>query len=167
MTRMRILLAALFTVALGAVAQADGHGGIHATAPWSRATGKLAHSAVVYVTLENTGNASDRLVAASTPVAGRAELHTHIHDGNVMRMREVKSIEVGPHAKVRLQPGGLHVMLMGLTQPLVEGRSFPLTLNFEHAGSVEVQVTVGVPEGAEQSNMKHDMKMGEKKKQGG
>ncbi len=145
MTRMRILLAALFTVALGAVAQADGHGGIHATAPWSRATGKLAHSAVVYVTLENTGNASDRLVAAATPVAGRAELHTHIHDGNVMRMRQVKSIEVGPHAKVRLQPGGLHVMLLDLKGPLKKGSHFPLTLRFEKAGAIKLDVAVMGP----------------------
>jgi periplasmic copper chaperone A len=145
MTRTRILLAALFTVALGAMAQAHDQAGIHASAAWSRATGKMAHSAVVYMTLENTGGASDRLVSASTPVAGRAQLHTEIKDGDVMKMREVKSVEVGPHAKVRLQPGGLHVMLMDLKGPLTKGSHFPITLHFEKAGAIKLEVAVKSP----------------------
>jgi periplasmic copper chaperone A len=134
----------IFTAAvfLAATAQAHDPAGIQASAPWARATGKLAHSAVVYMVLENTGDASDRLVSASTPAAGRAELHTHIKDGNIMRMREVKSIEVGPHAKVRLQPSGLHVMLVDLKGPLKEGTHFPLTLKFEKAGEVKLEVAV-------------------------
>ena len=145
MIRMRILLALLVTAALGATAHADDSAGIHASAAWSRATGKMAHSAVVYMELENTGNVSDRLVSASTPVAGRAQLHTEIKDGNVMRMREVKSVEVGPHAKVRLQPSGLHVMLMDLKGPLKKGSHFPITLHFEKAGAVTLDVAVKSP----------------------
>jgi copper(I)-binding protein len=102
----------------------------------------MAHSAVTYMILENTGNASDRLLSASTPVAKVTELHTHIADGNVMRMRPVKTIDVGPHAKVRLQPGGLHVMLIDLKGPLAAGSSFPLTLKFEKAGEITVDVAV-------------------------
>ena len=81
-------------------------------------------------------------MSASTPVANKAELHTHIKDGDVMKMREVQSIEIGPHSKVMLKPGGLHVMLMGLKEPLVKGSHFPLTLVFEKAGKMTVDVSV-------------------------
>ena len=142
MTPMRTLLTVVFVACLGTAAHAQSDAGIHASAPWARATGRMAHSAVVYMVLENSGEAGDRLVAASTPAAGRAELHTHIRDGNILRMREVKSIEVGPHAKVSLQPSGLHVMLLDLKGPLKEGSHFPLTLRFEKAGDITLDVAV-------------------------
>ena len=130
--------AASLALAQGAQA-ADG---IQVTEPWARATGKTARSAVAYLSVENTGDAADTLVAASTPAAGRVALHTHIKDGDVMRMRAVQSIEVGPRSKVRLQPGGLHLMLTELKGPLAEGSHFPLTLRFEKAGEVTVEVAV-------------------------
>src|SRR5690606_10830983 len=78
----------------------------------------------------------------SSPVAETAELHTHIKDGEVMRMRPVEAIEVPAGGSVTLKPGGDHVMLMSLRAPLKEGETFPLTLIFEHRGSREVDVTV-------------------------
>jgi copper(I)-binding protein len=116
--------------------------GVKVSEPWARAAGKRAHAAVAYLTLENFGDAADKLVSASTPAAGRVELHTHIKDGDVMRMRPVQSIEVGPHAKVTLKPGGLHLMLLDLKGPLEKGVTFPLTLRFEKAGEVTVEVAI-------------------------
>lgn len=116
--------------------------GVKVAEPWARATGKMAHAGAAYLTLENTGDAGDKLVSASSPAAGRVELHTHIQDGNVMRMRPVQSIEVGPHAKVTLKPGGLHLMMLDLKGPLEKGASFPLTLRFEKAGEVTVEVAI-------------------------
>lgn len=145
MKLMRTILTLILVVHAGAVALAQAPqntSGIRVTDPWSRAVGKMAHSAVTYMTLENTGDASDRLLSASAPVAGKVELHTHIADGTVMRMRAVQAIDVGPHAKVRLQPGGLHVMLIDLKGPLAAGSSFPLTLKFEKAGEITVDVAV-------------------------
>jgi copper(I)-binding protein len=115
---------------------------VKVTNAWARASAKSAKAGAAYLTLENAGDAADKLVSASTPVSGRAELHTHIKDGNVMRMREVQHIEVGPHAKVSLKPGGLHVMLMDLKGPLEKGSHFPLTLVFEKAGPVTVEVAI-------------------------
>lgn len=120
-------------------------GDIKVMNPWARASAKMARAGAAYVTLENTGDTADKLVSASAPVADKAELHTHIKDGDVMKMREVASIEVGPHAKVALKPGGLHVMLIGLKKPLEKGSHFPLTLNFEKAGKMTVEVTVEGP----------------------
>ena len=116
--------------------------GIQVSDPWARATGKAAHSGVAYLALENSGGASDTLVSASTPAAGRVELHTHIKDGDIMRMRQVQSVEIGARSKVQLKPGGVHLMLLDLKGPLAEGTHFPLTLRFEKAGEVTVEVAV-------------------------
>lgn len=94
--------------------------------------------------------AADRLLGGSTPVAGRVELHSMKMEGDVMRMREVEAIELPAGQPVALQPGGLHLMLMELKSPLKNGDRFPLTLKFEKAGElqVEVQVRTQAPGGA-------------------
>jgi copper(I)-binding protein len=94
------------------------------------------------MTLRNRGAAPDRLIAAASPVARVVELHTHIREGEVMRMRPVPDIPVPAGQTVELRPGGLHVMLIGLTAPLVEGARVPLTLRFERAGEVAVDLAV-------------------------
>jgi len=93
------------------------------------------------VTIRNTGGA-DRLLSASTPAAGRTELHTMLRDGDIMRMRQVEAIALPANGAVSLAPGGLHIMLLGLTRPLVVGESVPLTLVFEQAGAVTLQLAV-------------------------
>ena len=111
-----------------------------------------SNGAAYFAMLENTGNAADRLLRASTPVATRVELHTMAVDAQgVMRMREIDGIALAPHAKIRMRPGsGLHLMLVGLKQPLKDGTRFPMTLEFERAGKVEVTVIVqsDIPGGA-------------------
>ena len=110
--------------------------------PWARASAGAHRTGAAYLTLVNHGDKVDRLVGASTPAAERAELHAHLHENGVMRMRQVEAIEVHPGEPAVLAPGGLHVMLMGLAKPLEEGARFPLTLRFEKAGEVTVQVAV-------------------------
>jgi len=144
MTAMRILtLAVLMTFATGAaLAQGGKTGSIEVEHPWARATAPSARNGAAYLTLTEHGGGVDRLVSVSTPVAGKAELHTTLMDNGVMKMRPLDTIEVTPGASTKLQPGGMHIMLLGLTQPLVNGKAFPLTLTFEKAGSVTVQVDV-------------------------
>ena len=108
--------------------------------PWARATAGNASTGAAYMTIESA--APDKLVGASTPIAGRAELHEHVDQGGVMRMRSVDAVPVRPGTPTVLKPGGLHVMLMELKRPLKEGDSFPLTLRFERAGPREVMVRV-------------------------
>ena len=117
-------------------------GSVKVMEPWARASAKTARAGAAYMVLENAGGAPDKLVSASSPVSNSVELHTHIKDGDIMRMREVESIAVGPQSTVRLQPGGLHVLFIGLKGPLTKGESFPLTLVFEKAGEVTVEVPV-------------------------
>jgi periplasmic copper chaperone A len=110
--------------------------------PWARASLGNAPNSAVYMTLETTGAQSDRLVASSTPVAGKAELHSHSMAGDIARMRPVEAVEVAPGAPTVLAPGGLHIMLVGLKQKLAPGDSVPLTLVFEHAGAITIEAPV-------------------------
>lgn len=110
--------------------------------PWARATIGQVTTAAAYLTVVNHGEAGDRLVAVSTPAAERAELHSVIMDEGVMKMRAVEAIEVAGKEATALEPGGYHVMLMGVHDALEAGDAFPLTLTFETAGSVEVEVHV-------------------------
>ena len=110
--------------------------------PFARATPPGAKVAGVFVAVENTGSQSDRLLSVSTPMAGVAELHEMSVDAGVMRMRGITTLEVRPGEKVQLKPGGYHVMLSELKQPLKVGDKFPMTLKFQNAGAVEVSVWV-------------------------
>jgi len=117
--------------------------------PHARPTVPQQPSGAAYLTLENRGDVSDRLLSLSSPVARSAEIHTMSMDGDVMRMREVGSLDLAPAAKVEMKPGhGYHIMLMGLKQPLKAGDRFPLTLNFERAGKIEISVLVDSQESA-------------------
>jgi copper(I)-binding protein len=143
MTRARLILAlaAALWVAAPALAQAPQQP-IQVTGAWARSTPPGAKTAAAYFTVVNTGAASDRLVAVSTPAAGAADVHRSFDDNGVMKMRPAGPLDVRPNTPVVLSPGGLHVMMMDLKQPLADGQDFPLTLVFEKAGPVQVSVHV-------------------------
>jgi copper(I)-binding protein len=107
---------------------------------WAGATPGKAENGAAYLTIQSP--TADRLVSASSPVAKKAELHTMSMQGMVMKMRPITGLDIPAGQPVTLQPGGEHIMLMGLNQPLHEGQSFPLTLDFEKAGPRTVTVTV-------------------------
>jgi len=109
--------------------------------PWARASAGPALNGAAYFKVENSG-AADRLIAVAGDVAERAELHTHRMEGTVMQMRQVEAVEIPAGGSATLEPSGLHVMLIGLRQPLKEGDHFPLTLTFEQAGEITVEVKV-------------------------
>ena len=162
MTRYLSLLAAAFALATSAAAHDYVQGDVHIMKPWSRPLPAVSVNGAAYMTFMNKGSAPDKLVSISTPAARKAELHNHIMEGGLMKMRPVGVFEITPGVPSVLQPGGLHIMLMGLSQPLVEGNAFPLTLNFERAGSIEVEVMIFQPEETGDDHMKHD-----KNKEGG
>lgn len=166
--RFLTLSISLLCVACPALAGDYMQGSIHIIEPWSRPLPAVSTNGAAYVTLMNMGDAPDKLVSASTPAAERAELHTHIMEGGLMKMRHVESIEIPAGGRIALEPGGLHIMLFGLSEPLTEGRSYPLTLGFERAGEVEVEVMVMEPaDGGSQTQHEHgDMKHDEKSEGG-
>lgn len=139
-----IAIAILLTaVSIGPLAADDyAVGAVRIVEPWARATAGASPNGAAYMTLSVVGTEADRLLAITTPVAKRAALHTHVMDDGVMKMRPVESIEVAPGSPTVLQPGGQHIMLMGLTAPLREGDTFAMTLTFERAGEVEIELVV-------------------------
>ncbi|RKK01910.1 copper chaperone PCu(A)C [Pseudoroseomonas wenyumeiae] len=137
------MLAALGALSLPAAAMAHSYkaGEIDIGHPWSRAA-PAGVTGAGYLTLTNKGSTADRLVGARAEIARAVEIHSSGMEGGVMRMRPVEAIEVAPGAEVQLAPGGLHIMLIGLKQPLVKGARVPLTLVFEKAGEVAVELAV-------------------------
>ena len=135
---LRLMLAlALLGMPLAALAEAPG---VHVDHVWSRAA-MAGHEGVVYLTITNDG-AQDTLTGASTPVAAKAELHQSFNESGVMKMRPVAALPIEPGKPATLAPGGYHIMLTGLTQPLKQGDSFPVTLTFANAGAVTATATV-------------------------
>jgi len=132
---------------------------------WSRATPKGAKTGGGYLTIENKGNGPDRLIGGSTDVAGSVEVHEMSTEGGVMKMRPVeKGLTIEPGKPVKLAPGGYHLMMMDLKQPLKRGDKVPVTLEFEKAGKVTISLdveSVGAqgPAGGSSTGGKMQMKM--------
>jgi copper(I)-binding protein len=135
-------LAVLLLLAISARSGDYKAGNLAITDPWSRPTPPIASVGAVYFSITNAGRKADRLLAISSPIARQAEIHESRVVNGTLQMRPVESIECPPGATVRIEPGGLHVMLLGLTHPLAAGTTFPLSLRFRDAGSVTVQVAV-------------------------
>ncbi len=108
---------------------------------WSRATPPGAKTGVVYLTVTDKG-AADSLTAVATPVAEMAMLHESKTVNGISQMRPVETAPVSADAPLKLAPGGYHIMLEGLKQPLKAGESFPVTLTFAQAGAVTATVEV-------------------------
>ncbi len=122
------------------------HGDLMIMHPVARASMGVAANSAVYMTIENAGE-HDRLIGVSTDVAERVEIHTTIMEDGVLKMQELEEgIAVPASDKAMLETGGYHVMLMGLAEPLQVDDSFTLTLDFEKAGPIEVEVIVVHPE---------------------
>ncbi len=98
-----------------------------------------------YLTIVNGAAEADRLVSATSPRAGRVELHEMAMAGDVMQMRPAGALAIAPGAEVVLAPGGLHLMFYDITTPFAEGEEVPVTLTFERAGAVDVALPVRRP----------------------
>ena len=146
-SRLAFRFIAALGLSLGLSTLAIGHeykvGNIAIDHPYARATAPGQPSAGAYLSIENNGKEKDTLTSISTTIAKSTEVHSMTMDGNVMKMREVSSIDIKPSEKIAMQPGGgFHIMLIGLRKPLKTGDKFPMTLTFEKAGKIEVNVYV-------------------------
>lgn len=110
--------------------------------PWSRALPPNAAAGAAYFVLHNQGKTADRLLGAQTPRATKTEIHTMLQLGEVMKMQQLDSVGIPAGGEAKFAPGGTHLMLFGLQKPLVAGERFPLTLQFEKAGKVDVEVKI-------------------------
>lgn len=112
--------------------------------PYSFPTPPGATTGAAYIKdMSNRGSKEDKLIGASSPIADHIEMHVMRMDGDVMRMRSVPSIVIAPGQHVAMGPGnGYHLMLVGIKRPFKIGDHFPLTLQFENAGRVDVMLSV-------------------------
>ncbi|MFP9136280.1 copper chaperone PCu(A)C [Devosia sp. XGJD_8] len=145
---LRLLRAALAAAILVATPAFAHNGVVHLgpiniSLPFTRATLPGAPVGGGFLTIENTGTEADRLISATSTVAGDTQIHEMAMDGDVMKMRQlVDGLEIPAGETVVLAPGGFHIMFMGLKQAFVEGETVAVTLTFEKAGSVEVLLPV-------------------------
>jgi periplasmic copper chaperone A len=136
-----LLVAALFSI--GAQAQEFSVGDLRVIAPYATPTPPGAGAGAAYATLENKGKVADKLLRASSPKANIVELHEMKMQGDVMKMAEVPGIELKPGQSLTMRRGsGYHLMFMQLKEPFKVGEIFPVTLEFEKAGKVEIKVKV-------------------------
>ncbi|MEK6244824.1 MAG: copper chaperone PCu(A)C [Pseudomonadota bacterium] len=111
--------------------------------PWVRASAPGAKVAGGYMVIRNAGAAGDRLLSASSPASAKVELHVHLNDNGVMKMREVPGYDVPAKGAFELKPGGAHLMFTDIKRPFKEGEKVPVRLKFEKAGEVNAEFHVG------------------------
>lgn len=153
------------------LAAADGHdhhhdhrapdaiiaGALEISSPWVRAMLPGQPAGGGYLTIVNTGDEADRLVSASSPAAGRVEIHMMEVVDDVMVMRPIEGgLEIPAGATVELKPGGLHLMFMEVAEPFADGHKVDVQLEFEKAGSVEASFAVRAAHGGDDHDHHHD-----------
>ena len=145
--RFILLVAFVLPLACGKGGPAGGPN-IEVIEPWARAAPPMTEGAgasfnsAAYLLLRNTGATADRLLGGEASAAAAVELHESRLEDGVMRMRRVEGVEIPPGGEVALSPGGYHFMLLGLKQPLTEGDTLFLSLDFEHSGRLDVLAPV-------------------------
>jgi len=139
-----LIAAALLLPACFANAHEYKSGALEIAHPWSQALPPNAPTVAAYFILHNRGESADRLLGADTPIAENAEIHEHVMQGDLMKMQHVPTLDLPAGATVTFAPMAYHVMLFNLKDRslLQDGKRFPLTLHFEKAGDVNVEVAV-------------------------
>lgn len=156
----KLICASLFALSVvgQAHAQTSGANSIVVEHAWARATPAGAKTGAVYMTLINNGAIPDRLLGATTPVADQVQFHKVSEENGVSSMRELRTMDIASGATVTFKPSDMHVMLVGLKQPLKEGQTISLTLDFEKAGKVSMTASVarvGAMQGGNMGSMTH------------
>lgn len=125
---------------------------------YARSSSPNAKAGAAFMEIRNTGATADRLVAVSSDIAARVELHTHSENADgVMQMRKVEGgFEIPAKGSHLLKRGGDHVMFMGLTGPMEQGKTINVTLTFEESGDMVVEVPVDLERKPMHGEMKHN-----------
>ncbi len=165
MVRWLLAMALVWTAPAGpAVTHEHAVGEVTIEHPHARATVAVQKNGAVYMVIRNRGHEPERLLAVRTGEAKSAELHgSTITAEGIAQMRPADTLEIPPGSEATFAPGGLHIMLVGLKGPLIEGTSFPLTLVFERAGEVDIEIMVdGSGAGTRRSDHGADHQAGHK-----
>jgi len=138
-----------FAIALLMAAAVHAHqfsvGSLVITHPWARPTYPGMPTGAAYLSITNHGAREDTLLSAQSPSAVRVEFHRTSFESGMARMRPAGTLTIEPGKTLTVAPGGLHLMLIDLKEPLVEGASVPLVLTFRDAGEITVQLEIEQP----------------------
>lgn len=138
-----LLGALMISLAASAAVVADGIADkVVVNDPYIRAVPPVVRTTAAFMQLQSSDSVERFLVGAATPVAAAVELHMHTMDDGVMRMRQIPHVHLPPNQTVALEPGGLHIMLFDLKEPLKAGDQVPITLTFEDGSTKEVSAVV-------------------------
>ncbi|MFH1661266.1 MAG: copper chaperone PCu(A)C [Pseudomonadota bacterium] len=137
------LLAASLMFSAGVLAAAADH--VSVQDPYVRLAPPNAPATGAFMVIKNNGDKDVKVVKADNPVSKVTELHTHLNEGGVMKMRPVPSIEVKAKGEAVLKPGGLHVMMIDIKTPMKEGDVVPITLSFDDGSTKQVDAKVVRP----------------------
>tara|TARA_Y100001934_G_C12118955_1_gene662158 strand:+ start:30 stop:821 length:792 start_codon:yes stop_codon:yes gene_type:complete len=139
-------ISAIYCIVLGSwissIATASAHVDVVISNSFSRTLPPNVQNGAVFLEIVNKGEKEDFLIRSTTPIARAVEFHQHTHEDGLMRMKKIDSIPIIYNTKVSLSPGGLHIMLLDLKQPLIEGENFPLTLFFKKSGDITISVPI-------------------------
>lgn len=136
-----ILMVVLALAPLLSGCAAPGSGGVEVHGAWTRPTAQGGNGAV-YFTIENQSSESEEILAVASDIAEAVEIHESRRNGDVMEMHQLETVPLGPGAEVKFEPGGLHVMLIGLKQDLQAGDEIEITLHFKKHPDIPVSVPI-------------------------
>ena len=152
MKKLSLLIAASLMSAGVLAGAADA---ISVESPYVRLAPPNAPATGAFMVIKNSGDKDVKVVKADNPASKVTELHTHLNEGGVMKMRPVPAIEVKAKGEAVLKPGGLHVMLIEMKAPMKEGDSVPITLTFDDGSSKTVDAKVMRPMAEGMPGMQH------------
>lgn len=138
----KLLSCALLALALSTAPALAADNALRVDAPFVRLAPPGAAATGAFMRIENRGSQDRQLIRADSPVAKTVELHTHINENGMMKMRAVPSIAIKAGSHTELKPGSFHVMLIDMKQPLKEGDSVPITLSFDNGQQQQINAPV-------------------------
>ena len=143
MRLLLIILALTIGVAVNAsTASAQRAGLVVVTMPWARASILQSRPGVAYLTIRNNTTSADQLLGVTSPIANNVRIHTSTMSNGVMTMRSLPYLRIEVGQEIKMQPGGMHLMLTGLRKPLREGAQLPLVPEFKTAGRLQVNAQI-------------------------
>ncbi len=143
MRLLLIILALTIGVAVNpSTASAQSAGPMVVTKPWARASILQSRPGVAYLTTRNNSASADQLLGVTSPIANNVRIHTSSMSNGVMTMRSLPYLRIEVGQEIKMQPGGMHLMLTGLRKPLREGAQLPLVLEFKTAGRLQVNAQI-------------------------
>lgn len=144
---MQTVARLLFSLTLSVICASPGFADTPVTVvnPSVRLMPPNAKVSAAFMTLRNDGPKPIKIIGASNPASQTTEIHTHLNEGGLLKMRQIPGLEISPGESVTLQPGGLHLMLIGLKTPLREGETIPITLNLADGRQLTIDARVLSP----------------------